>query len=211
MVESFTVCVGKEAKQFVVIQSIATRSSKFFQAAISRDWKEAREKRVMLPETEIEVFEGYLQWLYTSHITITDWKQDYFQMANLYVLGDFLDDVTFRNAILKTAMSTFLEKFQLPNAQVVRVAWERTPTNSLLRQSFSEMWSLAGFKYSINYLLKSGPEITRFPTEFVREHLERFMLAHKLDDIRGTEQSKTQVMANLKKRILCDTTDAEKS
>ena len=60
MVESFIVCVGDEAKEFVVIQSIATRSSKFFQAAMTRDWKEALEKRVMLPGTKVSVFEAYL-------------------------------------------------------------------------------------------------------------------------------------------------------
>lgn len=141
MAESFTVCVGEEAEEFVVIQSIATRSSKFFQAAMSRDWKEAREKRVMLPDTKVEVFEGYLQWLYTGQITITNPDTDYLELVTLYIIGDFLDDVAFRNATLEGMISFFDEGtgVSLPGAKATQLAWDKTPSNSPLRQLIREM------------------------------------------------------------------------
>lgn len=119
MVESFVVCVGPEAKELVLIKSIAKRSSKFFQAAMSRDWKEAFEKRVMLPETEVNVFEGYLQWLYTGHITFTcSIDVEYSAMSTFYILSDFLDDLAFRNAVLNEALAKHGASNELPTPKL---------------------------------------------------------------------------------------------
>lgn len=138
MAESFTVCVGKEPKEFVVIESIATRSSKFFQAAMPHDWKEAREKRVKLPEVTVEIFEGYLQWLYTGELTfIGPYKSS--TVARVYILGDYLDDKAFRTAALCSIMEQYLGDGRVPGPDAVRLFWQHTPQESPIRQLFSEV------------------------------------------------------------------------
>jgi hypothetical protein len=129
MTERFIVAVGKKAKEIPVITSIATRSSKFFQAAMQHDWKEAHEKRVPLPETKVDVFEGYLQWLCTGQITLADLDSDldpeqrwFIQSVCFYVLGDYLDDLKFCHAVLGYIATRFLEKRGPPGPGIIRFA-----------------------------------------------------------------------------------------
>jgi hypothetical protein len=94
MTKTFTACVGTTNKEFTLYTEIATRSSKFFQAALRRDWKESRANRVVLAEVRPGVFEGYLQWPSTGVITSSfpiD-KPSAFELAELYILGGFPDD-----------------------------------------------------------------------------------------------------------------------
>jgi hypothetical protein len=212
MVESFIVCVGDEAKEFVVIQSIATRSSKFFQAAMTRDWKEALEKRVMLPGTKVSVFEAYLQWLYTGHITTTEEGEDYTEMTTFYILSDFLDDVEFRNATLEYIMVKFVRIFRLPGAECVQLAWDETPPKSLLRQLILEMWTLVSFDTSITRLFgpnqQPNQERLNHPNEFVKEHFESLMSHNELARKKsGPSKQKKQLMADFKLRMSGDTLD----
>ena len=69
MSETFVAIIGKSRKRFTLHTELAKRSSKFFEAAMSRDWKEAKEKEVVLEEYTVDEFEGYLQWLTTGEVT----------------------------------------------------------------------------------------------------------------------------------------------
>ena len=53
-------------KQFTVYESLISSNSAFFANALGRDWKEARERVVPLPENEPEVFRLYLTYLYVG-------------------------------------------------------------------------------------------------------------------------------------------------
>lgn len=61
-----TVIVGETKKDFFVHETLITRSSSFFQAALSKNWKEGQTKTVELPGTKPEIFHIYLDWLYTG-------------------------------------------------------------------------------------------------------------------------------------------------
>lgn len=50
--------VENKAKEYMVSKSYAIRSSKFMEAAMARDWKEAHEKRVTILVHEPVSFEG---------------------------------------------------------------------------------------------------------------------------------------------------------
>lgn len=153
MTERFIVVVGKDSKEIPVITSVATRSAKYFQIAMEHDWKEAGERRVELSHTTVEVFEGYLQWLYTGQITVIG-NNEHNAMAQYFILGDYLDDPKFRGVALDGIMSTFLETNLVPGSVTVKLAWSETPPNSLLRQLISELWLTTRFSYALAWLLE---------------------------------------------------------
>jgi hypothetical protein len=97
-------------------------------------------------------------------------------------------------------MSIFLEENQVPNNQCVRLAWEQTPSGSLLSQLFLEMCSIVSFKQSIDWLLKD-PKKANYPSEFVYKHFERLMLAKQLHLVKTTDVTNEQAMAKFKLRI----------
>jgi hypothetical protein len=197
MVENFVVCVGKQAKDIPVIKSIATRSSKFFQAAMDHDWKEAREKRVMLPDTKVDDFEGYLHWLYTGDITFSG-SEGSTAIVRFYILGDYLDDMRFRHAVLDCFCARFSARKQVPDASVVQIAWDNTPSNSLLRLMILEIWSSTKIENSVKWLLNPDPEVTPYPKEFIKAHFERFVSSNALEDTRSTVRTREEVLADFK-------------
>jgi hypothetical protein len=135
---TIVVRVGEPAEQrdFTVLHSIATKSSKFMQTTFDGDWRESHEKRVSLPEIKVCDFEVYLEWLYTGHVVNLD---DYMSLGpaliRLYVLGDFLSDDQFSNAV----MDALIRESQrwtprLAFATVdVDFAWDKTMPGSGLR------------------------------------------------------------------------------
>jgi hypothetical protein len=199
MAENFIVCVGQEAQDFVVIQSIATRSSKFFQAAMSRDWKEALEKRVMLPETEVRVFEGYLQWLYTGDIAVA--HGSFHEEVEFYILGDFLHDIKFRNTVLESLIARCHEETLVPSAPLVQFAWDNTPSDSLLRQTILELWSTVSFRKSITWLLEPNLEKPLYPREFVQLHFKHLESSNDLGNVKSSKKSNRKMAADFKLRM----------
>ncbi|GAB7330680.1 hypothetical protein MBLNU13_g02244t1 [Cladosporium sp. NU13] len=74
MVTTIVVRVGRPAEEqdFTVLQSIATKSSKFTQRTFGDNWIETQKKHVSMPETRVSDFEVYSQWLYTGHVVTLD-------------------------------------------------------------------------------------------------------------------------------------------
>jgi hypothetical protein len=86
-------------------------------AALSGNWKEKEENTVKLPDHEPEDFGIYAKWLYAGRIFMsksgdiykTKNKQtgetiknslEYSRWGRLYMLGDFLQDIDFKDAIV---------------------------------------------------------------------------------------------------------------
>ena len=203
MIESFTVCAGK-GEEFVIIKGVATRSSRFFQAAMAGDWKEARENRVLLPDTEPRIFEGYLQWLYTSTLSSSG-PSEYHDMVEFYILGDFLDDLKFRNAALDRIMSRSLEIHNPPGPSAIGLAWEKMLPGSSLRQVITELWLTTHYSYAVTWLLEPAlePAVERpqYPKEFVLEHFRKSFSSHALQRKTCSGKSREQVVADFKLRM----------
>jgi hypothetical protein len=172
---------------------------------VAGDWKEALEKRIILPDTQASVFEGYLRWLYTGHVTIIDWEDDYIEMSHFYVLGDFLDDIKFRNATLECIMARCLESNRIPDARAVQIAWKKTPSNSLLRQLILELCAQTPFKDSIRWFLKTDPRYVPYPEEFIQQHFERLMSSNALELVQSSKRSRITTVADFKLRMSDDT------
>lgn len=160
------ICTGREAKEFTVIESIANRSSKFLQAAMSRDWKEAKEKRVLLPDTETTMFEGYLQWLYTGDLTFAG--SVFVETVKFSILDDFLDDTSFRYAVIDSLITRRQETKALPRAQAVKIAWQQTTPVSALRAVILELNASCDLSQAIQSLRESQT----YPREFILDLLD---------------------------------------
>ena len=124
---TIVVCNEEKTKDFTLHTSFATGSSKFIRAALAGDWKEASEKRITIPGHELTAFEGYLNWVHSGQITISsegnlcehcagdvsnepdciDARSLY--LANMFILGDYLGDAQFCNAIMNDFKSMALK------------------------------------------------------------------------------------------------------
>ncbi|KAF2659813.1 hypothetical protein K491DRAFT_755119 [Lophiostoma macrostomum CBS 122681] len=117
-----TVRVGQEPSHtdFTVHESLIRKSSPFFEAALSRQWREATERLVKLPEADAQAFKLYVHWLYTGHpnIFITgnphssdrtqlvkDREIELTKLVQGYLLGDYPQDCDYKD----TLADAFLE------------------------------------------------------------------------------------------------------
>ena len=144
MVTTIVVRVGRPAKQrdFTILHSIATKSSKFMQTTLSGEWRESHERRVSLPEIKVSDFEVYLEWLYTGHvITLDELRSLGPTLIRLYLLGDFLIDDKFCNVV----MDALILESQRRSPWIrflpadIDFAWDKTMPGSRLRKVLVEL------------------------------------------------------------------------
>lgn len=161
MAETFQVSVGEQGKDFVMHKHIATCRSPFSKAALTHDWKKAHEKRILLPDCELETFEGYLQWVYTSEIIFCSApRKQPLELIKLWTLGDFLGDKTFYNYV-SIALAVH-EKFTCPDA--IEHLYNHTSHDSLLRWSVLDIW---GTRYSAAYVGDVFATKRAYPKDFI--------------------------------------------
>ena len=112
------------------------------QTTFGGEWKESQEKSVSLPETKVADFEVYLEWLYTGQIvTLDDLLNLGTTLIRIYVLGDFLIDDRFSNAVMDTLI---LECHRAHpwlrfSPADIDFAWEKTMPASRLRKVLVEL------------------------------------------------------------------------
>lgn len=102
---------GEDGTTFNVHENLIRGRSQFFAAALSKSWLERKEGRIDLPEDDPEIVQLYLQFLYSSRLAI-QWTEDtagiqphenlpeYYTLAHLYVFGEKVRDIAFKNAVM---------------------------------------------------------------------------------------------------------------
>lgn len=177
--ETVIICAGEEQKEYIVHKNVlATSSSEFLNRMLSNGWRETREKRLSLPETLPDVLEIYLHWMYTGNVIfgLTPTFANSVRKVELYILGDYLDDMTFCETIVDGMVVPFGEpERELPNATAVRLAWSKTSVDSPLRAVIKELF-MGAMIYSTVEVLLSGDE---FPYEFVLDLLSGLLNYNK--------------------------------
>jgi len=113
-----TVRVGEagSTKDFSVHEELVRANSPFFEAALGREWKEAVEGVVTLPDDNPEIFGIYVQWLYCGQIfsqvqgkegekvDAARWIEEWNRLDQCYALGDKLQDTDFKDCIVDASM-----------------------------------------------------------------------------------------------------------
>jgi len=113
----------------------------------------------MLPHTDADTFEIYLQWLYTGEIVVVDQddatmshsaafsdraafvNKRYRPLIKLAVLRDKIDDKALRNAVVDAAIQVKSSTKMVPGANDLTYACEALLTNSTLRRLLVDLWT----------------------------------------------------------------------
>lgn len=84
---------------------------------MNRNWREGQESNVTISDHEPDAFDGYLVWVYSNEISLNNDKCNECErisdrvrcnevhslyLAHMYVLGDYLQDVQFCDAVIDT-------------------------------------------------------------------------------------------------------------
>lgn len=165
--------------------AVTTRSSDFFKAAMSREWKEGQEKEVTLPDTDEQAFEGYLQWLYTGELTLSE-ENPFRTLTEHYILGDFLADSAFCGSSLDGIVNKTCENKLLPSASTIELAWEHTLQRSPMRKLYLEAFAAPS---SIQLLLKYTPDpVKRYPAAFIYDCFQHFITSRGLEGFNAASE-----------------------
>ncbi|QDS75897.1 hypothetical protein FKW77_002473 [Venturia effusa] len=128
-------------KSYVVHETIIRAESPFFEAALSKEWKESQERVVKLPEQYPEAFDIYVRWIYSgklliSRIDLTEISDFVILTSNLsraYILGDVLQDTDFKDAIIDSYFDIKKSAKWIPTSGV-KFIFDNTSKKSSLRR-----------------------------------------------------------------------------
>lgn len=144
-----TISTGDESSRFHIHEKLLRERSHFFDAALSKSWNEGQQGHVSLPEDSQETVRLYLLHLYSGKLHI-EWSKtseglpdnnlltEYVVLAHLYVFGEKIGDISFKNAIVravvKRAQTGIGKDNYSPIGEAVDVIYKGTPPNSKMRK-----------------------------------------------------------------------------
>jgi hypothetical protein len=114
--------IGEQSERFCVHEILATTNSAFAELALKRDWKEAQDRVIPLPGEQPDTFKLWLHWLYKTQIfTVSEAESlesgtEYQRLVKAWVLGEQLNDVAFRDAVIDCKKSFMQPKVDIADA-----------------------------------------------------------------------------------------------
>jgi hypothetical protein len=129
------------------------------QSALKDQWKEGQERRVILSDHEPEALEGYINWLYTKEVTLKNAEENCkhhdtssnqeaqdsdcshkhsLELVKMYVLGYYLNDMQFCNAVIDTMV---LMRGCTPGLSTITWVWDHTMQDCPIRKYILEQWA----------------------------------------------------------------------
>ena len=173
--------MGADEEKFVVHKNMICHASAFFKNACSKQWKEAKEGLVRLPDVKPHTFGVYQGWLYTGVLDFSttptedcqkqrglDLTDDAFNeiaqdMADAYVVGDMLRDSGFCNSVVDELISVAETHARLPGNTVASEIWQKVPPGSAMRRLLVDYFT---FDCSEEVVSKA---VEIFPADLVKE------------------------------------------
>lgn len=129
-----------------------------------------------MPEADVETFEGYLDWLYTGQVTLKNLEparvgpdSALVQLAQMYILGDYLVISHFCNAVIDQWKVRIPSA--TPNAEEISLVWDHTVPDCPLRAIIMAPWKS----------FMANPDFGSFPMWALNQLPKKFlfdMLAH---------------------------------
>jgi hypothetical protein len=136
-------------KKYTIHDNPVSSRPEFVRLAFSGEWKEVRERTIVLPDDEPRVFYVYQQWLYgrrihTHHDNTTSCPDDeYKTLVKAYILGEKSMDQDFKDCIVDaiTEKHCFMRHF---DENLTNLVFENTPESSPFRQIWMDTYSHFG-------------------------------------------------------------------
>lgn len=169
------VIVGSESDVTLCVhENLICASSDFFKKGTHGGWKESKERLVRLETIEEEVFQIYVHWLYrrTLPLRVDEPGQlgntEYVQLAKAYVLGDYLRDTNFKNAVIDAIMdktvSPLLDgRCWFPVGAVISCIYDNTLESSPARKLLVDVYTRKG----MGAWLREWASVADLPKEFL--------------------------------------------
>lgn len=98
--------VGPDEQELVAHENYLVRHSAFFQAALKQEWAEGQTHTIKLPEEKPDIVAFYLDYTYSERLPTDSTKRNnrngkvYDVLADLYALGERLQDDKIRNVVI---------------------------------------------------------------------------------------------------------------
>ena len=141
--------VGKDnIQQFIVHENVIKPRSEFVRLALSKEWKEAKERTIPLPDEESATFELYQHWVYFNHIPMdgqpsADRGKHYNLLTKAYILGEKLLDPHFKDAIIDCLIERLRTTLTF-DVRLTNLIYEHTPEKSPLRRLLQDIYIWCG-------------------------------------------------------------------
>ncbi len=162
--ETVTVSVGSgepyHTRNYLLPKKELCAHSSFFKAALFGDFKEAKQKRIELPEEEPHTFDLYVHWLKSPNLDWTnrryahryandpvrrDLEGKIMGLAKLYSFADRLDIPILRKLAINLIMRSWVMPIRqfVPPRELIEYAYQHTSEGSGLRRYVSEYFGHA--------------------------------------------------------------------
>ena len=146
-----TLLVGPKEQHLFAHGSYLVLQSKFFKAALGKEWVEGQTRTVKLPEEELNILAQYLDFIYrnvlpTDSITDDSRGGEVFNvLIGLFALGERLLDSTIRNAIIKEIVRfTTIGKCKHPGLVAINNIYNCTTATSPARRLMVDLYTYRG-------------------------------------------------------------------
>ncbi|OAF99708.1 uncharacterized protein CC84DRAFT_1169223 [Paraphaeosphaeria sporulosa] len=134
---------AQQEKGLSVPLNLLRSSSQFLKAATKPEWDDLRDDgRTVTPRCDPVLFKTYVHWLHSGTIprpddNVPDYK-DFVFLSKLYVLGEYLMDVIFKNAIIEAIIAISIKEKYCPIGEAVRIIYEGTSAGSPARRLMTD-------------------------------------------------------------------------
>ncbi|KAI4759558.1 hypothetical protein E4T52_02335 [Aureobasidium sp. EXF-3400] len=141
--EPVTLIVGTAKKQYTLHKGLLCFYSDFFRAALNGSFKEATERKVELPEVQIDVFEAFQVWLYTQTFpknetvpgkVYLEWNL----LIKLWIFGDGHQIPLLQNNAMDAMLDKVRQDREVPVYSMTH-AYENTTSKSHLRKALVDI------------------------------------------------------------------------
>lgn len=147
--------------------------SGYFRAALNGGFAEAGSGIVKLEIEEPDVFEGFVQWIYTTkartdEITKQNESEYFSSIVKLWIFADRRDIPLLMNEMVDSSQQSMLTAWILPESTIAEI-YNNTAEGSGLRRVIVHMFSsLSGDNVAANMQYDSQAYVQNFVIDFVK-------------------------------------------
>ncbi|CAO2652617.1 Nn.00g009000.m01.CDS01 [Neocucurbitaria sp. VM-36] len=118
--------IGGEDNEFYIHEKLLSSASTFFDNVLKEGWKEGHDRIVRLPDVAPSIFKVWMKWLYTGRLFVKEPGDDVTvcssytcthessRLYNCYALGEFLQDLDFKDATVDAMIDKMVERKGVP-------------------------------------------------------------------------------------------------